>query len=120
MARVLIADELSPRAVDIFRSRGVDVDVKIGLRKPDLLKIIGEYDGLAARSATKADKEVIAAAGFADEQLDRLREGTRPVCSMVILARSNAAIICVAASPWWPAMFPGQATVSNWSRSSRS
>jgi len=59
---VLIADELSPKALDIFRSRGVEADVRIGLKKPELLSIIGGYDGLAVRSATKADKEVIAAA----------------------------------------------------------
>ena len=60
--RVLIADKLSPAAVDIFRQRGVDADVKTGLSKDELLKIIGDYDGLAVRSATKADKDVIAAA----------------------------------------------------------
>jgi D-3-phosphoglycerate dehydrogenase / 2-oxoglutarate reductase len=60
--RVLIADELSPRAIDIFRSRGVDVDVQTGLGKSALLKIIAGYDGLAVRSATRADKDVIAAA----------------------------------------------------------
>jgi D-3-phosphoglycerate dehydrogenase len=60
--KVLIADELSPKALDIFRSRGVEVDVRIGLNKTDLLNIIGGYDGLAVRSGTKADKEVIAAA----------------------------------------------------------
>jgi len=62
MPKVLIADELSPRALDIFKSRGVEVDVKVGLKKPDLIKIIAGYDGLAVRSATKADKDVIAAA----------------------------------------------------------
>src|ERR1700678_2169997 len=62
MPKVLIADELSPRALEIFRSRGLEVDVNVGLKKPDLLKIIPAYDGLAVRSATKADKEVIAAA----------------------------------------------------------
>ena len=61
--RVLIADKLSPAAVDIFRQRGVEADVKTGLTKEELLKIIGDYDGLAVRSATKADKDVIAAAG---------------------------------------------------------
>jgi D-3-phosphoglycerate dehydrogenase len=62
MPKVLIADELSPRALEIFRSRGLEVDVNVGLKKPDLLKIIPAYDGLAVRSATKADKDVIAAA----------------------------------------------------------
>jgi D-3-phosphoglycerate dehydrogenase / 2-oxoglutarate reductase len=60
--KVLIADELSPKALGIFRSRGVEADVRVGLKKHDLLSIIGGYDGLAVRSATKADKEVIAAA----------------------------------------------------------
>ena len=62
MPKVLIADELSPKALDIFRSRGVEVDVLTGLKKAELLHIIADYDGLAVRSATKADKDVIAAA----------------------------------------------------------
>jgi len=61
-ARVLIADSLSPAAVEIFRQRGVDADVKVGLSKDELIAIIGDYDGLAVRSATKATREVIAAA----------------------------------------------------------
>jgi D-3-phosphoglycerate dehydrogenase len=60
--RVLIADKLSPAAIDIFKARGVEADVKTGLSKDELLKIVGDYDGLAVRSATKADKDVIAAA----------------------------------------------------------
>ena len=60
--RVLIADKLSPAAIDIFKARGVEADVKTGLTKDQLLEIIGDYDGLAVRSATKADKDVIAAA----------------------------------------------------------
>ncbi len=62
MPKILIADELSPRALEIFRGRGLEVDVRVGLKKPDLVEIIGRYDGLAVRSATKADKDVIAAA----------------------------------------------------------
>src|ERR1700756_4651983 len=58
MPKVLIADELSPAAVDIFRSRGVEVDVRVGLKKPELVQIIAGYDGLAVRSAPKADKDV--------------------------------------------------------------
>ncbi len=62
MPRVLIADALSSAAVDIFRQRGVDADVKVGLTKDELIAVIGDYDGLAVRSATKANKDVIAAA----------------------------------------------------------
>ena len=32
MPKVLIADELSARAVEIFRQRGVEVDVRTGLK----------------------------------------------------------------------------------------
>src|ERR687898_194511 len=62
MPRVLIADKLSPAAIEIFKQRGVDADVKTGLSKDELLKIVDQYDGVAIRSATKVDKDVIAAA----------------------------------------------------------
>ena len=62
MPKVLIADQLSPAAVAIFKERGVDADTKTGLSKDELLKIIGEYDGLAVRSATKVNAEVLKAA----------------------------------------------------------
>ena len=62
MPKVLIADKLSPAAVDIFKKRGLDFDIKVGLTKDELIAIIGNYDGLAVRSATKATKDVIAAA----------------------------------------------------------
>ena len=50
MPRVLIADSFSPAAVDIFKQRGVDADIKTGLTKDELIKIIGDYDGLVVRS----------------------------------------------------------------------
>jgi len=61
MPKVLIADELSPKALEVFRSRGVEADVRTGLKKAQLLEVLGAYDALAVRSATKADKDVIAA-----------------------------------------------------------
>ena len=60
--RVLISDKLSPAAVAIFRNRGIDVDIKPGLSPAELRAIIGVYDGLAIRSATKATKELLDAA----------------------------------------------------------
>jgi D-3-phosphoglycerate dehydrogenase / 2-oxoglutarate reductase len=62
MPKVLISDKLSPQAVDIFKARGVEVDVKTGLNEEQLIAIIGEYDGLAIRSATKVTPLVLAAA----------------------------------------------------------
>jgi D-3-phosphoglycerate dehydrogenase len=63
MPRVLISDDLSPRAVEIFGARGVDVAMKPGLPADELKKIIGEFDGLAVRSATKVTKAVLERAG---------------------------------------------------------
>jgi D-3-phosphoglycerate dehydrogenase len=62
MPKVLIADKLSPAAVAIFKQRGVEAEVKTGLAKEELLKIVDQYDGIAIRSATKVTAEVIKAA----------------------------------------------------------
>jgi D-3-phosphoglycerate dehydrogenase len=62
MARVLIADKLSPRAVESFRNGGLEADVKTGLPGDELKKIIGEYDGLAVRSSTKVTADLLEAA----------------------------------------------------------
>jgi D-3-phosphoglycerate dehydrogenase len=60
--RVLIADKLSSAAAQIFKDRGIETDVKTGLERDALIKIIGDYDGIAVRSATKVTEKVIAAA----------------------------------------------------------
>ena len=62
MPRVLISDKLSPAAIEVFEKRGIDVTVKTGLKPAELREIIGEYDGLAVRSATKVTREVLDAA----------------------------------------------------------
>jgi D-3-phosphoglycerate dehydrogenase / 2-oxoglutarate reductase len=62
--KVLVSDELSETAVQIFRDRGVEVDYmpKLGKDKDALLAVIDQYDGLAIRSATKATEKLLAAA----------------------------------------------------------
>ena len=62
--RVLVSDKLSETAVQIFRDRGVAVDYlpDLGKDKDKLLEVIGQYDGLAIRSATKVSEKVLAAA----------------------------------------------------------
>ncbi len=62
MPKVLIADALSPRAVAVFAERGIATDFRTGLSPAELKSCIGEYDGLAVRSATKVTKELIEAA----------------------------------------------------------
>ena len=64
MPKVLISDELSDAAVQIFRDNGVEVDFqpKLGRNPEKLAEIIGNYDGLAIRSATKVTAEILARA----------------------------------------------------------
>ena len=59
--KVLISDALSPAAVQIFKDRGIDVDFQpnLGKDKDKLAEIIGNYDGLAIRSATKATAKIL-------------------------------------------------------------
>jgi D-3-phosphoglycerate dehydrogenase len=66
--RVLVSDELSETAVQIFRDRGVEVDYlpQVGRDKDRLAEIIAAYDGLAIRSATKVTAKLL-------DRADRLR-----------------------------------------------
>lgn len=59
--RVLISDALSPAALAIFKMRGVEVDFQpnLGKDKDKLAEIIGHYDGLAIRSATKVTPKIL-------------------------------------------------------------
>jgi len=61
---VLISDQLSPTAVDIFRERGVEVryEPNLGKDKDALAEAVRDVDGLAIRSATKVTEKLLAAA----------------------------------------------------------
>jgi D-3-phosphoglycerate dehydrogenase / 2-oxoglutarate reductase len=58
---VLISDALSPAAVQIFKDHGIGVDFqpKLGADKERLAQVIGDFDGLAIRSATKVTPKVL-------------------------------------------------------------
>jgi D-3-phosphoglycerate dehydrogenase len=62
--RVLVSDKLSKTAVQIFADHGIEVDYQpdLGKDKEKLLSIIGNYDGLAIRSATKVTEKLLGAA----------------------------------------------------------
>lgn len=62
MPKVLISDKMDPKAAQIFRERGVEVDEITGKTPEELAAIIGEYDGLAIRSSTKVTKAILDAA----------------------------------------------------------
>jgi len=59
--KVLISDALSPAAVQIFKDRGIEVDFQpaLGKDKDKLAEVIGNYDGLAIRSATKVTPKIL-------------------------------------------------------------
>jgi D-3-phosphoglycerate dehydrogenase len=62
MKRVLISDELSPRALERFAAEpGVRADNRPGLPAAQLLEVIGGYEALVVRSATKVTAAVIEA-----------------------------------------------------------
>ena len=59
MMKVLIADALSDKAIEILKSNNLSADTRTGLKGDELQAIIGDYDALIVRSATKATKEII-------------------------------------------------------------
>ena len=62
MPKVLISDKLSPKAAEIFRDRGIEVDFRPGLAGDELLAAIRDVDGLAIRSATTVTADLMDAA----------------------------------------------------------
>ncbi len=61
MPKVLISDALSPAAIQIFKDRGIEVDFQpaLGKDKEKLASAVGNYDGLAIRSATKVTAKIV-------------------------------------------------------------
>ena len=92
MVKVLISDKMSPRAAEVFRDRGVEVDEKPGLSREALAAIIDQYDGLAIRSATtvtaeildaaKGHLKVIGRAGIGVDNIDQAAATAHGVCVM--------------------------------------
>jgi D-3-phosphoglycerate dehydrogenase len=62
--RVLVADAVSDKGVERLRStEGVEVTVRTGMSPSDLAAVIGDYDGLIVRSATKVTAEALKSPG---------------------------------------------------------
>lgn len=57
--RLLVSDNISQRGIDIFKRAGLEVDVKTGLKPEELKSIIGNYNALIIRSATKVTADII-------------------------------------------------------------
>jgi|TARA_B110001454_G_scaffold39672_1_gene39038 D-3-phosphoglycerate dehydrogenase len=90
--KVLVSDNLSAVGVEILKKEsGLQVDVKTGLSKEELIKIISDYDGLIVRSATKVVAEIIKAAdnlkvigraGVGVDNIDLAAAGTKGIIVM--------------------------------------
>ncbi|MDL1967283.1 MAG: phosphoglycerate dehydrogenase [Deltaproteobacteria bacterium] len=57
--KVLISDNLGEAGIKMFQEEGVEVDVNVGLSPDELKGIIGNYDGLVIRSATKVTDDLL-------------------------------------------------------------
>lgn len=63
MMKVLVSDNLGDAGIEMFRKAdGIDVDVNTGLAPEALKEIIGDYDALVIRSATKVTADLLQAA----------------------------------------------------------
>ena len=61
--KILVSDNLSALGVNKLKEEdGIEVDVKTGLPENEIIEIIGQYDGLIVRSATKVTPKIIEAA----------------------------------------------------------
>ncbi len=60
--KVLISDQMDPKAAAIFRERGIKVDEIAGQSPDEIQAIIANYDGLAIRSSTKVTRDLLDAA----------------------------------------------------------
>ena len=89
--KVLISDNLSKKAVQIFRNNGIEVDFnpEIGKDKQGLAKIIGDYDGLAIRSTTKVTPNILKCA----EKLRVIGRAGIGVDNVDVIAASRKGII---------------------------
>lgn len=60
--KVLISDNISSKCIEILKSAGLEVDLKVGLKPEELKACIGVYHGLIIRSATKVTSDIVDAA----------------------------------------------------------
>ena len=59
--RILVTEVIAEEGLASLRSRGYDVDVKLGLSKAQLMAAIPAYDALIVRSATHVDRALLQA-----------------------------------------------------------
>ena len=61
--KILISDNLAPEGKTTFEEAGFEVDARTSTSADEIFKIIGDFDGLVIRSATKITEELLEKAG---------------------------------------------------------
>ncbi|HKZ16995.1 MAG TPA: phosphoglycerate dehydrogenase [Geobacteraceae bacterium] len=60
--KVIVTEKLAHEGLLVLeKDPRVEVDVRLGLSKDELISVMGDYDAIITRSATKVDKDVLAA-----------------------------------------------------------
>jgi D-3-phosphoglycerate dehydrogenase len=60
--KVIVTEKLAHEGLLILeKDPRIEVDVRLGLSKDELVSVIGDYDAIITRSATKVDKDVLSA-----------------------------------------------------------
>jgi len=101
--KVLVSDMLGEIGIEMFeKEEGLDVDVKTGLAPDELKRIIGEYDGLVIRSATKVTEDLLSAAtnlkvvGRAGIGLDNVDIPAASKCGVVVMNTPGGNVVTTA------------------------
>ncbi len=101
--KVLVSDMLGEIGIEMFeQAEGIEVDVKTGLAPDELKGIIGEYDGLVIRSATKVTEDLLSAAtnlkvvGRAGIGLDNVDIPAASKCGVVVMNTPGGNVVTTA------------------------
>ncbi len=57
--KVLVTESIAAESIEILKSRGLEVDIKLGLSKEELLNTIEPYDAIIVRSVTQVNAELV-------------------------------------------------------------
>lgn len=103
MMKVLVSDNLGEAGIELFRQEdGIGVDIKVGMAPEELKRVVGDYDALVIRSATKVTADILSAAsnlkvvGRAGIGLDNVDIPTATKCGVVVMNTPTGNIVTTA------------------------
>lgn len=91
LARVMCTDGVDEKCIEIFKQRGHHVDLVNTMPEAELIKVIGLYDGLVVRSATKVTPALLKAAfkmkiiGRAGVGIDNINVAEATKCGIMVM-----------------------------------